>query len=134
MAKSVLNALIGARIQQGALALNSSALFPEARSGRGGGRGTTAVDLSHLTCMQWCADPADGRCGITVQHLLQVRTLLPRCESEVLKTPPRSQMSSGLAFDETYTPLGGVTQMLFNSEDASAVALRSPLSAHPGYD
>lgn len=42
------------------------------------------------------------------------------------------QMSSGLAFDETYTALGGVTQMLFNSEDTAAVAADSPLIAEPG--
>ena len=41
-------------------------------------------------------------------------------------------MSSGLAFDENYTVTGGVTQMLFNSNDTAAVAANSPLEATPG--
>ena len=41
-------------------------------------------------------------------------------------------MSSGLEFDESYTPLGGVTQMLFNGEDTAATAAAAALEASPG--
>jgi CubicO group peptidase (beta-lactamase class C family) len=41
-------------------------------------------------------------------------------------------MSSGLEFDESYTPTGGATRMLFNSPDVAAVAAESPLVHEPG--
>jgi CubicO group peptidase (beta-lactamase class C family) len=42
------------------------------------------------------------------------------------------RMSSGLAFDENYTPTGGATRMLFAERDAAAVAARSALEHAPG--
>jgi CubicO group peptidase (beta-lactamase class C family) len=42
------------------------------------------------------------------------------------------QMSSGLEFDESYTPTGGATRMLFDSPDVAAVAAASPLAHPPG--
>lgn len=42
------------------------------------------------------------------------------------------RMSSGLAFDESYTPTGGATRMLFASDDAAAVAAQSELLYEPG--
>lgn len=42
------------------------------------------------------------------------------------------RMSSGLAFDESYTPSGGATRMLFDAADAAAVAAASPLVHAPG--
>lgn len=41
-------------------------------------------------------------------------------------------MSSGLGFDESYTPSGAATRMLFDSPDAAAVAAASPLAHEPG--
>jgi len=41
-------------------------------------------------------------------------------------------MSSGLDFDESYTPSGGATRMLFDAFDAAAVAAASPLAQPPG--
>jgi CubicO group peptidase (beta-lactamase class C family) len=54
----------------------------------------------------------DPRAAITLHHLLQ--------------------MSSGLHFDESYSPTGGATRMLFASADAAAVAAESPLRHPPG--
>jgi CubicO group peptidase (beta-lactamase class C family) len=42
------------------------------------------------------------------------------------------QMSSGLDFDESYTPRGGATRMLFNTRDAAAHAATAPLAHTPG--
>ncbi|HEX6308416.1 MAG TPA: serine hydrolase [Longimicrobiales bacterium] len=41
------------------------------------------------------------------------------------------RMSSGLGFDESYTPSGGATRMLFDAADAAAVAAASPLVHAP---
>jgi CubicO group peptidase (beta-lactamase class C family) len=41
-------------------------------------------------------------------------------------------MSSGLDFDESYTPTGGATRMLFNSADVAATAAQSQLAHEPG--
>jgi CubicO group peptidase (beta-lactamase class C family) len=41
-------------------------------------------------------------------------------------------MSSGLRFDEDYSPTGAATRMLFDSHDAAAVAAASPLEHRPG--
>lgn len=41
-------------------------------------------------------------------------------------------MSSGLDFDETYTPTSGATHMLFSAPDAAAVAASSELLHEPG--
>jgi CubicO group peptidase (beta-lactamase class C family) len=41
-------------------------------------------------------------------------------------------MSSGLDFDESYTPTGGATRMLFNSADVAATAAQSRLAHEPG--
>src|SRR5690606_22490359 len=51
---------------------------------------------------EWRAARDDPRAAITLHDLLQ--------------------MSSGLDFDESYTPNGGATRMLFASADAAAVA------------
>jgi CubicO group peptidase (beta-lactamase class C family) len=42
------------------------------------------------------------------------------------------RMSSGLAFDESYSPTGGATRMLFAERDAAAVAAARPLLHTPG--
>ncbi|WP_231756975.1 serine hydrolase domain-containing protein [Microbulbifer elongatus] len=42
------------------------------------------------------------------------------------------QMSSGLAFDETYAPGSDATEMLFGAHSASDIALQSPLAHPPG--
>ncbi len=42
------------------------------------------------------------------------------------------QMSSGLAFNETYLPGSDATHMLFNAQSAAAVALEKPLTYQPG--
>ena len=42
------------------------------------------------------------------------------------------QMSSGLAFDETYAPGSDATHMLFTAVSASSVAMVSPLTKEPG--
>lgn len=42
------------------------------------------------------------------------------------------QMSSGLAFDETYAPGSDATHMLFTAPSASDVAMTSPLDHEPG--
>lgn len=55
---------------------------------------------------------SDARRAITLHHLLQ--------------------MSSGLDFDESYTPTGGATRMLFDADTAAAVAARSPSADAPG--
>jgi CubicO group peptidase (beta-lactamase class C family) len=60
---------------------------------------------------EWQA-PADPRRAITVHDLLQ--------------------MSSGLEFDESYTPTGGATRMLFDTRDVAAFAAASPLAHEPG--
>ncbi len=80
MTKSILNALIGIRVRQGKLAIDQKALFPE-----------------------WCEQPTDARCSITVLELLH--------------------MSSGLDFDETYGAFGGATHMLFANTDVAKFAL-----------
>jgi CubicO group peptidase (beta-lactamase class C family) len=54
----------------------------------------------------------DPRRGIRLSHLMQ--------------------MSSGLDFDESYTPRGGATRMLFNTRDAAATAAAAPLAHPPG--
>lgn len=41
------------------------------------------------------------------------------------------QMSSGLAFDETYAPGSDATHMLFTADSASDVAMKSPLAKQP---
>ena len=41
------------------------------------------------------------------------------------------QMSSGLAFDETYAPGSDATHMLFTADSASDVAIKSPLDKQP---
>ncbi len=41
------------------------------------------------------------------------------------------QMSSGLAFDETYAPGSDATHMLFTADSASDVAIESPLAKQP---
>ena len=79
--KSVLNALVGIRVRQGKMRLEQSALLPE-----------------------WCAQPQDERCNITVLQLLQ--------------------MSSGLHFDETYGAFGGATHMLFANTDVAKFAIQ----------
>jgi CubicO group peptidase (beta-lactamase class C family) len=55
---------------------------------------------------------ADARSGITVEHLLQ--------------------MSSGLAFEESYGPTGAATRLLFNTRDVAGEAARGPLVHEPG--
>jgi CubicO group peptidase (beta-lactamase class C family) len=60
---------------------------------------------------EWSAAD-DPRRDITLHHLMQ--------------------MSSGLGFDENYSPTGGATRMLFSEHDAAAVAAASPLVAEPG--
>lgn len=54
----------------------------------------------------------DGRRGITIDHLLH--------------------MSSGLDFEERYGVLADATHMLFEVDDAAAVAFASPLLHEPG--
>lgn len=75
------------------------------------GDGRLDLDMSALR-PEWRAAGGDPRAAITLHHLLQ--------------------MSSGLAFDESYTPTGGATRMLFASADAAAVAAESPLRHAPG--
>lgn len=53
----------------------------------------------------------DERANLTVEQLLQ--------------------MSSGLAFDETYAPGSDATHMLFTADSASDVAIQSPLDKQP---
>ena len=60
---------------------------------------------------EWQAE-GDPRQGITIRHLLQ--------------------MSSGLDFDEVYTPGSDVTNMLFAAHSAAAVAAAAPLGHEPG--
>ena len=79
MTKSILNALVGIRVRQGEMKLDQSALLPE-----------------------WCEQPLDQRCNITVLQLLQ--------------------MSSGLYFDETYGAFSGATRMLFANTDIAKFA------------
>jgi CubicO group peptidase (beta-lactamase class C family) len=55
---------------------------------------------------------ADERRDITLHHLMQ--------------------MSSGLEFDESYTPTGEATRMLFAAGDVAAFAAASPLAHGPG--
>ena len=57
-------------------------------------------------------EPGDPRAQITLQQILH--------------------MSSGLAFDESYTPTGGATRMLFDAENAAAVATAAPPAHAPG--
>jgi CubicO group peptidase (beta-lactamase class C family) len=74
------------------------------------GDGTLDLGTSALR-PEWRA-PDDPRSRITLHHLMQ--------------------MSSGLDFDESYTPGGGATRMLFDSPDAAAAAATSPLAHEPG--
>jgi CubicO group peptidase (beta-lactamase class C family) len=60
---------------------------------------------------EWLA-PDDPRGSITLHQLMH--------------------MSSGLDFDESYTPRGGATRMLFNRADAAAAAAEAPLAHAPG--
>jgi hypothetical protein len=78
--KSILNALIGIRVRQGKLSLHQKALFPE-----------------------WCEQPSDERCGVSVLELLQ--------------------MTSGLHFDETYGAFSEATHMLFANTDIAMYAI-----------
>jgi CubicO group peptidase (beta-lactamase class C family) len=71
---------------------------------------TLDVDAAGLR-PEW-RGPNDPRGDITLHHLLT--------------------MSSGLGFDESYTPSGAATRMLFDSHDAAAVAAASPLAHEPG--
>ena len=73
-------------------------------------RGALDIDDAELR-PEW-RRPDDPRGGITLHHLLT--------------------MSSGLGFDESYTPSGAATRMLFDSHDAAAVAAASPLVHEPG--
>ena len=72
------------------------------------GDGAIALDAAALR-PEW---QDDARARITLRQLLQ--------------------MSSGLAFDESYSPNGGATRMLFDAADAAAVAAASPLAHPPG--
>lgn len=74
------------------------------------GRGLLDLDAAALR-PEW-NEPGDARAGITLGHLMH--------------------MTSGLDFDESYTPQGGATRMLFNSRDAVAAAAETPLRAAPG--
>jgi CubicO group peptidase (beta-lactamase class C family) len=74
------------------------------------GRGALAVSATHLR-PEWTG-PGDARAAISLHHLLT--------------------MSSGLQFDESYSPRGGATRMLFVAPDAAAVAAASGLSHEPG--
>jgi CubicO group peptidase (beta-lactamase class C family) len=74
--------------------------------------GDTMIDLNNAQLRPEWRVPADPRNGITLHHLMQ--------------------MTSGLAFDESYTPTGGATRMLFNSHDVGAEAAASPLEHEPG--
>jgi CubicO group peptidase (beta-lactamase class C family) len=56
--------------------------------------------------------PGDARAGITLGQLMH--------------------MSSGLDFEESYSPQGGATRMLFNSADVAAAAAETPLREEPG--
>lgn len=56
--------------------------------------------------------PSDARAAITLHDLLT--------------------MSSGLGFSEDYSPSGAATRMLFDADDAAAVASASPLVHEPG--
>nr|WP_010132729.1 serine hydrolase [Microbulbifer agarilyticus] len=66
------------------------------------------VDMSRPLFPQW----NDDRSAISMEDLLQ--------------------MSSGLAFDETYAPGSDATRMLFRAHSASDIALQSPLTKAPG--
>ncbi|MBR9989936.1 MAG: serine hydrolase [Gemmatimonadetes bacterium] len=74
-----------------------------------------AEDALHLQAgglrPEWRA-PEDPRGEITLHDLLT--------------------MSSGLGFDESYTPTGAATRMLFDAHDAAAVAAASALVHEPG--
>jgi CubicO group peptidase (beta-lactamase class C family) len=74
------------------------------------GDGVLDLDTDALR-PEW-QDAGDARGRITLAHLMH--------------------MSSGLEFDESYTPTGGATRMLFNSADVAAVAAASPLRHEPG--
>lgn len=74
----------------------------------GGGR----LSLQDSAIRAEWRNPGDRRSGITLNHLLH--------------------MSSGLDFDESYTPTGAATRMLFNADDADNVAAASPLAHEPG--
>jgi len=89
MTKSALSALVGILVGEGRLALDQRALLPE-----------------------W-SEPGDPRRGITLDHMLRMR--------------------SGLKFDETYTnPLSDVNRMLWISPDPAAYAAAKPLGSPPG--
>ncbi|MFI2810969.1 serine hydrolase domain-containing protein [Microbulbifer sp. JSM ZJ756] len=85
------------------------------------GKSLTAImlgRLEHLGLADTTATPVfsqwqdDERAGITMEDLLQ--------------------MSSGLAFDETYAPGSDATEMLFNAHSASDLPLASPAALDPG--
>jgi CubicO group peptidase (beta-lactamase class C family) len=74
--------------------------------------GDGLVDLTDSGLRPEWSGPGDPRREIHLGHLMH--------------------MSSGLGFDESYTPRGAATAMLFDSPDAAAYAARSPLEATPG--
>jgi CubicO group peptidase (beta-lactamase class C family) len=70
------------------------------------------LDLATNSLRPEWADPEDPRREITFEHLLH--------------------MSSGLEFDESYTPSGAATRMLFAAPSAAAFAAAHPLLHEPG--
>jgi CubicO group peptidase (beta-lactamase class C family) len=74
------------------------------------GDGLLRLDATALR-PEWQA-PDDPRRGITLNQLMQ--------------------MTGGLDFDESYTPRGGATRMLFNSPDVAADAAGAALRHEPG--
>jgi CubicO group peptidase (beta-lactamase class C family) len=73
-------------------------------------QGRLHLDASGLF-PEWLGDD-DARRVITLRHLLW--------------------MSDGLAHDESYTPTGGATRLLFASDDIAATAAATPLRRAPG--
>jgi CubicO group peptidase (beta-lactamase class C family) len=74
--------------------------------------GEGRLDLAAADLRPEWRDGADRRRSITLAQLMH--------------------MSSGLDFDESYTPRGGATRMLFNARDAAAAAADTPLAHEPG--
>ena len=75
------------------------------------GEGRLAID-EPAPVPEWRADADDPRAAITLDQLLR--------------------MSSGLAWEERYGPLGAGSDMLFVDESCASLAVAQPLEATPG--